>query len=223
MSAPGDRNHLSAASAAASDRVAVTVPVPVANGKRSPSMQLEVPGAARPDRAAAEAGPSAVELRRQSTNGAAAGLNGSIGDSRKSISTRGGGNGNGNARTKSAATTVALLCISFYYVFTTLSISVVEFVQGRVRPGPENTPVADVPRNPTWWFYLAVLGVRTIVVDLAMSHYAIFFYIYLCTSPAFRRVAVCHLAALCPLLFGRLREKNIQREQRRRTTENNFH
>ena len=146
-------------------------------------------------------------------------------DARKSMSARGGGGENGSARkpagTKSAATTVALLSVSFYYVFTTLSLSVVEYVQMYVRPGPADTPVADVPRDRTWRLYLACAAVRTLVVDFAMSHYAIFFYIYLLTSPAFRRVAVRHLAALCPPLFGKLNE-NILRDQRRRTAENFF-
>ena len=170
------------------------------------SVQLEVPLGAT----------STVGMRRQSSAASSG--------ARKSMSARGGGE-SGSARksagTKSAATTVALLSVSFYYVVTTLSLSVVEYVQVHVRPGPANTPVADVPHDQTWWLYLACAAVRTLVVDFAMSHYAIFFYIYLLTSPAFRRVAVRHLAALCPPLLGRLNE-NILREQRRRTAENLF-
>ena len=121
---------------------------------------------------------------------------------RKSAGTRDrvGGGGRSESR-KSAATTVALLSISFYYILTTLPVATCMVVSRYFPPGSANMPLDAVPDDPEWKAFFAFRTVRNIIVDLALSHYALFFYIYLLTSPVFRRASLQVLARYMPCVF----------------------
>lgn len=112
---------------------------------------------------------------------------------------------------KSAATTVALLSISFYYILTTLPVAACMVIAPYFPLGNKDMPLAAVPEDPEWRAFFAFRTVRNIIVDLAISHYALFFYVYLLTSPAFRRAALQVLARYVPCVFRRCYERERRR------------
>ena len=111
------------------------------------------------------------------------------------------------------ATTVALLCISFYYIVTTVPLSVFEILVVVVKNGSTDIPLSHVAQDPQWQAYFLMHTARLLVVDFALSHYAIFLYIYLLTSPAFRNVTIKVLARYLPCIFGPLHRRIVRNEQ----------
>ena len=92
------------------------------------------------------------------------------------------------------ATTVMLLSVSFYVIFTTLPATIVyalNFDQG----SPYLTD-AQLRADPTWTRYRFYLTSRKVVEEICLSHYACNFFLYLITGEQFRR---CLLEMLrCP-------------------------
>lgn len=112
-----------------------------------------------------------------------------------------------------AATTVALLCISFYYIITTIPLSILEYLKDKVQPGSLDIPISRLGEDPQWRWFFAFFNARFLVVDFALSHYAIFFYIYLLTSPAFRNATIKVLAGYLPCIFGGIHQRIVRAER----------
>lgn len=90
-----------------------------------------------------------------------------------------------HARTqKTSATTIMLLAVSFYLIFTTLPVTVVYVSVLNFHSGPE-CGIQD--ENPTWRRYYVYHLVRAVIEEIGITHFALNFYIYLITGKMFRK------------------------------------
>ena len=83
------------------------------------------------------------------------------------------------------ATTVMLLSVSFYVIFTTLPATIVyalNFEQGSPYLTDE-----ELKADATWTRYLIYLTTRKVVEEICLSHYACNFFLYFITGEHFRR------------------------------------
>ena len=86
------------------------------------------------------------------------------------------------------ATTVMLLSVSFYVIFTTLPATIVyalNFEQGSLCFTDE-----ALQADPTWTRYLIYLTTRKVVEEICLSHYACNFFLYLITGEQFRKCLI---------------------------------
>jgi len=92
------------------------------------------------------------------------------------------------SRSRSSATTLTLLVVSFYLIFTTLPVTV---CYALYLTFPEGDPALTDPEaraaDPVWRRFIIYSNVRTVVEEIGLSHYACNFYIYLLTGRVFRR------------------------------------
>lgn len=84
------------------------------------------------------------------------------------------------------ATTVTLLWVSFYLIFTTLPVTIVFAIQ-TVIPLGSPMPVEEMGADPTWRNYLTYYTARVVIKEIGMSHHVGNVFIYLATSRRFRR------------------------------------
>lgn len=85
---------------------------------------------------------------------------------------------------KTQATTIMLLAVSFYLIFTTLPVTVVYVSVLNFQEGPACVVQEE---NPTWIRYYAYLLVRNTIEEIGITHFALNFYIYLVTGKVFRK------------------------------------
>ena len=86
-----------------------------------------------------------------------------------------------------SATTFMLLAVSFYLIFTTLPVTLLYALQLNFPMGDPTMTYEAIANDPTWQRHLDYFSIRVVVQELAMSHYALNFYIYLMTGRMFRR------------------------------------
>lgn len=84
------------------------------------------------------------------------------------------------------ATTVTLLWVSFYLIFTTLPVTIVFAIQTAI---PLGGPMSlhQMGSDPAWKRYIAYYAARVIIREIGMSHHVGNVFIYLATSRRFRR------------------------------------
>jgi len=98
-----------------------------------------------------------------------------------------------NMRTNSIdrrSTTVMLLGVSFYQIFTVLPATVVYVLFYQyIAPGNGKEYYSDdeIRSDPEWQSHLHYIGARIIIQNVCMSHYAANFFIYLLTGKIFRK------------------------------------
>nr|KAG5708594.1 hypothetical protein BaRGS_033015 [Batillaria attramentaria] len=85
------------------------------------------------------------------------------------------------------ATTVTLLWVSFYLIFTTLPVTIVFAIQTAIPLGDGGIPLEQMGSDPTWRRYIAYFAARVIIREIGMSHHVSNVFIYLATSRRFRR------------------------------------
>ncbi|XP_070211917.1 lysophosphatidic acid receptor 6-like [Littorina saxatilis] len=90
------------------------------------------------------------------------------------------------------ATTVTLLWVSFYLIFTTLPVTIVYAIQTAIPLG-RPMPLEDMGKDPAWQTYISYYAARVIIREIGMSHHVGNVFIYLATSRRFRR----QLSKLC--------------------------
>ncbi|XP_067664819.1 probable G-protein coupled receptor B0563.6 [Haliotis asinina] len=90
------------------------------------------------------------------------------------------------ANVRCTATTVTLLWISFYLIFTKLPVTIVYALQTSVKLG-QSMPLDDMGNDCTWQSYFSYFASRKIVEEIALSHHACNVFIYCATSRQFRR------------------------------------
>lgn len=99
-----------------------------------------------------------------------------------------------------SATTVMLLAVSFYLIATTLPVTMCYVLFLSFPEGNHSITDADGGQarwaDPTWSRHYVYRGVRTVVEEFGMSHYACNLYIYLATGRIFRR-ELCQLVRRC--------------------------
>ena len=85
---------------------------------------------------------------------------------------------------RNSATTVMLLAVSFYQIFTTLPVTVVVTLYYTFPPGnPDILPTIDDAWKAHFQYYWA----KTIIEEIGLTHYAGNFYIYMLTGKIFRQ------------------------------------
>ena len=114
---------------------------------------------------------------------------------------------------KGSSTTVMLLAVSFYLIFTTFPVTLIYAMYAIFPEGNNYMTDKEISTDVAWQRHLTYLSVKIIVQEIGMSHYALNFYIYLLTGKMFR-LEVLRLFARC---FCRNRQEYI-----RHTTHTSF-
>lgn len=115
---------------------------------------------------------------------------------------------------KSSATTLTLLAVSFYLIFTTLPVTVCYVLTFSFPLGNQFLSDAEMEVDPVWQRHFTYTSIKTIIQELGMSHYACNFYIYLITGKIFRR-------ELKVLFYRMCCKKKLEQLRRRTYDENN--
>ncbi|CAH1796717.1 unnamed protein product [Owenia fusiformis] len=89
-----------------------------------------------------------------------------------------------------AATTVMLLSVSFYVIFTTLPATLVYSMTYVLPERTKNLTDSQIKTDSTWQGYFTFLMIRKIVEEICLSHYACNIFIYLVTGVQFRTALV---------------------------------
>lgn len=85
---------------------------------------------------------------------------------------------------RNSATTVMLLAVSFYQIFTTLPVTVIVTLYYTFPPGIEK----DLPEiTDAWRAHFQYYWAKTVIEEIGMTHYAGNFYIYMLTGKIFRQ------------------------------------
>lgn len=87
----------------------------------------------------------------------------------------------------SRATTVMLMSVSFYMIFTTLPATIVYAMGVQFNYGEMKMTDEQVFLDDTWTKYRYYLTGRKIVEEICLSHYACNFFLYLITGEHFRK------------------------------------
>lgn len=95
-----------------------------------------------------------------------------------------------NEKTSKTVTTLMLLSVSFFYVATTLPVSVVYVIHGRFHTGDDHMTDEEVLADVTWTRYLNYRRVQYIVYGLSLAHFACNFFIFIPTGRHFRQALV---------------------------------
>ncbi|KAL4227756.1 hypothetical protein ACF0H5_013192 [Mactra antiquata] len=85
---------------------------------------------------------------------------------------------------KTSATTIMLLAVSFYLIFTTLPVTIVYVSVLNFEAG---LPCMNQDEDRTWKKYYVYQLVRTVIEEIGITHFALNFYIYLITGKMFRK------------------------------------
>ncbi|ESO92673.1 hypothetical protein LOTGIDRAFT_162599 [Lottia gigantea] len=94
------------------------------------------------------------------------------------------GPGSGSSQT---ASTVTLLCVSFYLIFTWLPATVVYSIQMAIPLGGVYLTDDQIKIDPTWSSYFTYYIIRKILEEFTISNSACYFFIYYITGKHFRQ------------------------------------
>lgn len=87
---------------------------------------------------------------------------------------------------KNAATTVMLLVVSFYQIFTVLPVTIVVTLYYSYVPGdPEVLKTGEL--DSVWKRHFDYMFVKTVIEEIGLTHYACNFFIYIITGKVFRQ------------------------------------
>ncbi|KAH9488588.1 hypothetical protein Btru_061699 [Bulinus truncatus] len=103
---------------------------------------------------------------------------------RVSSSTNGGFNANNKG------TTVTLLWVSFFLIFTMLPNTIVYALQSYMSIGRFECDIEDMGKDPAWRSYFSFTSVKYIVKEISLSHHVGNVFIYLATSRRFLRLTL---------------------------------
>ena len=99
----------------------------------------------------------------------------------------------------SRATTVMLLSVSFYVIFTTLPATIVYALQ--IQEGDPAMTDQQIKEDSSWHSYLVYLTSRKIIEEICLSHYACNFFLYIITGVHFR-TAFLEMFNCCKVICG---------------------
>src|SRR6218665_868766 len=86
-----------------------------------------------------------------------------------------------------SATTLTLLVVSFYLIFSTLPVTVCYAVYFTFPEGDKCVTDEMLAEDVTWQNHFSYWSARVVIQEIGMSHYVLNFYIYLLTGRLFRR------------------------------------
>lgn len=105
-----------------------------------------------------------------------------------------------NMRTNSIdrrSTTLMLLGVSFYQIFTVLPVTVTIALFNQFPSGDACLTDRQMDSDPTWISHFKYTAVKNIIHNIGMSHYAANFFIYMMTGKLFRKQLYELFAVFC--------------------------
>ncbi|ESO87568.1 hypothetical protein LOTGIDRAFT_166448 [Lottia gigantea] len=91
-----------------------------------------------------------------------------------------------NPHARCTTTTITLLWISFYLIFTKLPVTIMFTIQTKILLGGVMS-LDEMSRDPTWQNYFSYFIARKVIEEIAISHHACNIFIYFTTSGPFRK------------------------------------
>lgn len=88
--------------------------------------------------------------------------------------------------------TVTLLCVSFYRLFTVIPVAIIFALQYRIPTGDETLSVSEIGKDSTWKTFFDYLIAKKIIDEVGLSQYSLNFFLYYLTANYFRN-EVCRL------------------------------
>lgn len=85
---------------------------------------------------------------------------------------------------KTNATTSLLLAVSFFFIVTTLPVSIAYALNDSYPPG---TNLTDIEHSEVWQSHFRYYRARTVIYNIGLTHFFMNFYIYLLAGERFRR------------------------------------
>ncbi|GAB1605082.1 G-protein coupled receptor 183-A [Argonauta hians] len=86
-----------------------------------------------------------------------------------------------------AASTITLISVSFYLIFTTLPVALVFVIATNFKHGNEYLTDDEIRADPKWNRFFTFMIVRRCIEGLCFSHYSCYFFVYCLTGPQFRK------------------------------------
>lgn len=93
----------------------------------------------------------------------------------------------GSSGSNNAASTITLLSVSFYLIFTTLPVTLVFVINNNVPTGDVQLTDEQIRADPQWTSYFMFVTIRRLIEELCFSHYSCYFFVYCLTGPQFRK------------------------------------
>lgn len=90
---------------------------------------------------------------------------------------------------KTNATTTMLLAVSFFFILTTLPVSIAYALNDSY---PQGTDFTDIGNSEVWQKHFRYYRARTVIYNIGLTHFFMNFYIYLLAGERFRR-EVCNV------------------------------
>lgn len=114
----------------------------------------------------------------------------------------------GGGSSNNTASTVTLLSVSFYFIVTQLSATIMVCLQQAFPTGKMQMSDEEIRNDPTWSSLFLYLEVRKVIEIICLSHYACYFFIYCITGKHFRKEVMFMITFHGKLPFlSRLSEK----------------
>jgi hypothetical protein len=113
-------------------------------------------------------------------------------------------------RVRLRISTVTLLCVSFYRIFTVIPVAIIFALQYRIPAGDQTLTVVEIGVDPTWKTFFNYFTAKKIIDEIGLSQYSCNVFLYYLTANYFRN-EVCRLSR--SLLEGRMRNSDIRRRK----------
>ncbi|XP_022330457.2 mu-type opioid receptor-like [Crassostrea virginica] len=97
-----------------------------------------------------------------------------------------------HSRSRIRVSTVTLLCVSFYRLFTVIPVAIIFALQYRIPPGDEKLSVTDIGKDSTWKTFFNYFTAKKMIDEVGLSQYSCNFFLYYMTANYFRN-EVCRL------------------------------
>ncbi|XP_052829258.1 G-protein coupled receptor 183-A [Octopus bimaculoides] len=86
-----------------------------------------------------------------------------------------------------AASTITLLSVSFYLIFTTLPVALVFVIATNFEHGNGFMTDDEIRADPQWNRFFTFMITRRCIEGICFSHYSCYFFVYCLTGPQFRK------------------------------------
>ena len=123
--------------------------------------------------------------------------------------------------TKLTPSTLTLVCISFYRIFTTLPVCVVFALQFVWRYGDPTIPIPNMSEDPQWQAYFRWNTIKKIIDEVGMSQYSCNIFIYLLTAKKFR-YEFCRMFRAIHTCTKQTHKESVSRHQSTMLSSNGF-
>ncbi|XP_061192673.1 rhodopsin, GQ-coupled-like [Saccostrea echinata] len=97
-----------------------------------------------------------------------------------------------NNRVRLRISTVTLLCVSFYRIFTVIPVAIIFALQYRIPPGDQTLSVSEIGTDSTWRAFFDYFTAKKIIDEIGLSQYSCNVFLYYMTANYFRN-EVCRL------------------------------